>query len=49
MAVIIKQCSCTEGAGAQYQDKVYGKGLRVHNEMEKGGSTCTVCGSKKMR
>lgn len=49
MAVVIKQCNCTEGIAAQYQDRTYGKGLRVHNEMEKGGSTCTVCGSKKFK
>lgn len=47
----IKQCSCKEGPAAEFQDKIYGKGNRVHNI---GGSAkgreiyiCTVCGNKK--
>ena len=42
---VIKQCRCTDGPSAQYQDKTYGKGLRLHNVMEKGGAKCTVCGA----
>ena len=43
----IKQCSCKEGPAAEFQDRQYGKGMRVHNIMEKGGARCTVCGNIK--
>lgn len=47
MAVILK-CTCKH----DYQDKVYGKGMRVHNAAGKGKAhgkevVCTVCLSKK--
>lgn len=42
----IRSCSCESA----YQDRVYGKGRRVHN-LSQGGknnkSTCTACGAKK--
>lgn len=39
---MIKRCNCTH----PYQDKVYGKGMRVHNEKDKTpNEECTVCGS----
>lgn len=48
MPTAIKQCTCKDGPAAQFQDKVYGKGLRLHNEMTKNRSfKCTVCGSIK--
>lgn len=37
--------------GAEYQDKKYGKGNRLHNIRRKGsviGATCTVCGRRKV-
>lgn len=37
----IKTCKCKH----EYQDKVYGKGNRVHNPGPKS-ITCTVCGNK---
>ncbi len=44
---ITKACSCKH----EYQDKTYGKGIRIHNAMIRGGSIigwrCTVCGSEK--
>lgn len=47
-------CSCTTGDAAAFQDKVYGKGVRVANlatkSVKSGLSTvdvgCTVCGRK---
>lgn len=38
---VIKPCTCD----SPYQDKKYGKGLRVHNEKKDGGAVCTVCGA----
>lgn len=32
--------------GAEYQDKAYGKGIRVHNKCDKGWR-CTVCGATR--
>ena len=45
---MIAQCSCHH----KYQDKRYGKGMRVHNfgpKANKGnpGWRCTVCGAVK--
>lgn len=45
---MVKQCNCKHN----FQDKEYGKGMRVHNETKKkptalGGWKCTVCGSIK--
>ena len=42
----IMKCDCEH----EFQDKRYGKGKRVHNEMvPKNGKTyrCTVCGKEK--
>ncbi len=38
---IIKECSCKN----EYQDKKYGKNLRVMNP-KKAGHRCTVCGKE---
>ncbi len=44
----IKMCNCKEGPAADYQDKVYGKNMRVHNLKDAGkGAVCTVCGNIK--
>jgi hypothetical protein len=32
-------CSCSH----EFQDSVYGKGMRVHNVNTKGQAFCTVC------
>lgn len=47
MSVIIKYCSsCADkNLAHDYQDKTYGKFVRVMNAREKGGGKCTVCGS----
>jgi len=37
---MVKACVCSH----EYQDKKYGKGMRVHNPKKGGGSSCTVCG-----
>ena len=43
-AVKVIKCNCNH----DYQDKVYGKGMRVHNYAEKAETyKCTVCGDKK--
>ena len=42
----IKRCECK----SEYQDKRYGRKLRVHNESKTNTGIaykCTVCGSKK--
>jgi len=45
---MIKKCDCNH----EYQDKVYGKGNRVHNEKKPKGTAkeyrCTVCGKEKV-
>lgn len=41
--VQIKACACE----SQYQDKMYGKNIRVHNVGKSGTLKCTVCGNKK--
>lgn len=46
MAVEIKRCTCSGTPAADFQDKRYGKGMRVMNEDQKKSYTCTVCGSK---
>ena len=40
---MIKPC---DGARciSEYQDKKYGRGMRVHNAKANGGRSCTVCG-----
>lgn len=42
---MVMKCTCKH----EYQDKKYGKGNRVHNNVNKGkaGAKCTVCGSEK--
>lgn len=45
--VKIKQCSCV----SEFQDKTYGKNMRVHNIGKETNSTtvqitCTICGKK---
>lgn len=44
---MILPCDCSHPG----QDKLYGKGLRVHNSktktLEKGRFRCTVCGVEK--
>lgn len=37
--VAILKCSCSH----EFQDQVYGQGMRVHNVNEKGEAFCTVC------
>ena len=40
--IYIRQCSCT----SEYQDRKYGKGNRVHNDLgpkKKDLCRCTVC------
>lgn len=42
----IKQCDCVN----EYQDKRYGKGMRVHTplaNLKNGAWRCTVCGKTK--
>lgn len=40
MTTVVKKCTCTH----PYQDKKYGKGLRVMNSNKKGDTfRCTVC------
>ena len=41
----IMQCSCQ----SDFQDREYGKGMRVFNEIgkdQRGGYRCTVCGKE---
>lgn len=41
---IIKFCGCDH----EYQDKTYGKHMRVHNPNKQGDRhRCTVCGQEK--
>lgn len=47
----ILSCNCTKDKlgnpdAANYQDRVYGRGMRVHTQGAKD-ATCTVCGDKK--
>lgn len=42
MSVVIKPCTCKH----VFQDRVYGKGKRVHTVGNKD-IKCTVCGTKK--
>jgi hypothetical protein len=45
VATKVMQCKCEH----EYQDKKYGKNLRLHNSTikEGGGWRCTVCGAVK--
>ena len=47
MNTIIRPCACIH----EYQDKQYGKGMRVHNlrgPKHKDEAFCTVCGKMKI-
>ena len=47
MAIKHLKCTCD----SLYQDKKYGKKVRIHNEAKDGNDTawtCTVCGKKKL-
>lgn len=46
MATEVKKCNCSGTPAAEYQDKTYGKGMRVMNEDQKKNYNCTVCGAK---
>ena len=47
--VALRFCSCNNA----FQNKMYGEGLRVHNQTKQNGKgaskgwRCTVCGSEK--
>jgi len=46
------RCADNTGAGAKFQDKMYGDGKRVHNECAKSGNgpvqyRCTVCKTER--
>lgn len=42
MATVIK-CNCVH----EFQDRIYGKGMRLANEMgDNNGYRCTVCGKE---
>ena len=48
-AKVIK-CTCSAGQSAEYQDRVYGKQMRVHSMLKKGEKSrqqyrCCVCGT----
>ena len=43
----VKQCSCKGTPGTDFQDKTYGKGMRLMNLSGTGdNATCTCCGVK---
>lgn len=42
MSLVIKKCDCNH----VFQNRVYGKGKRVHT-VGKSHITCTVCGKEK--
>jgi hypothetical protein len=46
------RCADNTGAGAEFQNKVYGSGNRVHNECAKSGTgpvqyRCTICKTER--
>lgn len=46
MATEIKKCNCSGTPAADFQDKTYGKGMRVMNlDYKKTSYRCTVCGT----
>lgn len=48
MPVKILYCGCNTGPGSEFQDRTYGKGMRVCNETIKViGAKCSSCGSLK--
>lgn len=40
---VILRCTCQH----DFQDKTYGKGMRVHNVTPKSKANCTVCSNAK--
>jgi len=49
---MLKKCKCEDwkSAAADYQNRKYGKGVRVHNPQgarNRGKCRCTVCGDEK--
>ena len=48
---MIQTCNCGDyrSPAADYQNKTYGFGMRVHNPAAKEMATCTVCGEKRPR
>ena len=44
MSVVMLRCTCKH----EYQDRKYGKGVRVHNRGQNlDKASCTVCSKKK--
>lgn len=41
----VKRCTCKGTPASDYQDKIYGSGMRVMNQDLKKGYKCTVCGT----
>lgn len=41
--VKVMKCNCDH----EYQDKAYGKKMRVHNKKKNGNWVCTVCRDEK--
>lgn len=46
MPTEVKRCKCSGTPAANYQDKVYGNGMRVMNQNSKKNYRCTVCGTE---
>ena len=45
MPTTVKQCDCKGTPATEFQDKTYGKGLRLFNECKEGKQAkCTCCG-----
>jgi len=44
-SALIKKCNCKNTQAANYQDKIYGDGMRVCNVSDKKDCKCTVCGT----
>lgn len=41
------RCGCSGGAAADYQDKMYGAGIRIANDCKNGDAfRCSVCGKE---
>ena len=48
MPATIKQCECKETPSTEFQDKIYGKGNRLHNICKEGKQAkCTCCNKVK--
>ena len=48
MPAEIKQCKCSGTPSSDFQDKTYGKSMRVFNQMKDPTRyRCTVCRSEK--